>query len=131
MREYKRLRGPGMIPVGWKSTTLDTVSDSSAPIRYGVVQIGPHTPDGVPIVAIKFSNRIASAPLHRASHAIEGPYKNSRVQDGDVLLSVKGAIGEVGVVSMGFNGNIAGEIARIRPSKNVRADYLADQLQSP
>ena len=119
-----------MTPVGWKSTTLDAASDPTASIRYGVVQIGPHTPDGVPIVAIKFIRRIATAPLHRASQKIEGPYKNSRVQGGDVLLSVKGTIGEVGIVPLGFNGNIAREIARIRPSKDVHADYLAYQLHS-
>lgn len=120
-----------MIPEGWKNKSLDAVTDSVASIRYGVVQIGPHTPDGVPIVAIKFINRIASAPLHRASNAIEARYKNSRVQSGDVLLSVKGTVGEVGVVPPGFKGNIAREIARIRPRENVRADYLAYQLQAP
>lgn len=120
-----------MIPEGWRNTSLDAVTDSVASIRYGVVQIGPHTPDGVPIVAIKFINRIASAPLHRASNAIEAPYKNSRVQGGDVLLSVKGTVGEVGVVPPGFKGNIAREIARIRPRENVQADYLAYQLQAP
>lgn len=120
-----------MIPKGWKSASLDAVSDPTAPIRYGVVQIGPHTTDGVPIVAIKFIGSIAKAPLHRAARALEAPYKNSRVQGGDVLLSVKGTIGEVGVVPPGFTGNIAREIARIRPSHEVRADYLAYQLRAP
>lgn len=120
-----------MIPQDWKVTTLDAVSDPAASIRYGVVQIGPNTTDGVPIVAIKYIGRIATAPLHRAAHDIEGPYKNSRVQGGDVLLSVKGTIGEVGLVPPGFSGNIAREIARIRPSQDVRADYLAHQLQAP
>jgi len=52
------------------------------------------------------------------------------VKGGDVLLSVKGTIGAVGVVPSGFEGNIAWEIARIRPSSICDAAFLALQLEA-
>ncbi|TIN92493.1 MAG: restriction endonuclease subunit S [Mesorhizobium sp.] len=119
------------LPDEWRLTTLERVTDQRAPIRYGVVQIGPDTLGGVPIVPIKFINRIASASLHRAAHQIEKKYAGSRIQSGDVLISVKGTIGNVGVVPNGFSGNIAREIARVRPNENIDRGYLAFQLQGP
>lgn len=120
----------GKLPSNWKVVSLEDVADPSATIRYGVVQIGPDTPDGVPIVPIKHIRRINDATLHRASPDIEAAYAGSRVKGGDVLISVKGTIGEVGVVPAGFEGNIAREIARIRPTANCDADFLSFQLQA-
>lgn len=120
----------GSLPPGWNVVTLRDVTDPSAPIRYGVVQIGPDTPDGVPIVPIKHIRRINDVKLHRAASNIETGYAGSRVKGGDVLLSVKGTIGEVGVVPRNFEGNIAREIARIRPTVACNSDFLAFQLEA-
>ncbi len=121
----------GLLPTGWEVVSLEDLTEPSAPIRYGVVQIGPDTTDGVPIVPIKHIRRIGDVVLHRASPKIEGQYKGSRVKGGDVLLSVKGTIGEVGVVPDGFEGNIAREVARIRPKPGCDAQFLALHLQAP
>ena len=121
----------GLLPTGWDVVCLEEITEPSAPIRYGVVQIGPDTLGGVPIVPIKHIRRIGDVVLHRASPKIEGQYKGSRVQGGDVLLSVKGTIGEVGVVPDGFEGNIAREIARIRPKPCCDAQFLSLQIQAP
>ncbi|EPX84286.1 Restriction endonuclease S subunit [Rubellimicrobium thermophilum DSM 16684] len=121
----------GLLPTGWDVVSLEQITEPSAPIRYGVVQIGPDMPGGVPIVPIKHIRRIGDVVLHRASPKIEGQYKGSRVQGGDVLLSVKGTIGEVGVVPDGFEGNIAREIARIRPKPCCDAQFLSLQIQAP
>lgn len=121
----------GLLPTGWDVVSLEEITEPSAPIRYGVVQIGPDTPGGVPIVPIKHIRRIGDVVLHRASPKIEGQYKGSRVQGGDVLLSVKGTIGEVGVVPGSFEGNIAREIARIRPKPCCDAQFLSLQIQAP
>lgn len=120
----------GFLPSNWEVVSLEDVTDPCAPIRYGVVQIGPNTPGGVPIVPIKHVRRINNVSLHRASPDIEASYAGSRVRGGDVLLSVKGTIGEVGVVPSGFEGNIAREIARIRPTQACDSDFLAQQLEA-
>jgi type I restriction enzyme S subunit len=120
----------GPLPTTWDVVSLGEISDPNAPIRYGVVQIGSDTEDGVPIVPIKHIRRIGYVKLHRAAPQIEGKYKNSRVQENDILLSVKGTIGEVGVVPQGFEGNIAREIARIRTSPRCEVGFLSQQLDA-
>ncbi|ENV09358.1 hypothetical protein F966_02015 [Acinetobacter higginsii] len=119
-----------MVPKGWKLIPLEHIADPTAAIRYGVVQVGEHTNGGIPIVPIKFIKSINTAKLHQSSLKIEGKYKNSRIQGGDVLISVKGTIGAVGIVPEGFSGNIAREIARIRPSNKFDSNYIAFQLQA-
>lgn len=120
----------GVVPSDWEVVSLEALADPAAPIRYGVVQIGPHTPGGIPIVPIKHVRRIGKVPLHHASSEIEARYAGSRVKGGDVLISVKGTIGEVGVVPDGFDGNIAREIARIRPKPHIAPEFLAFQLDA-
>lgn len=119
-----------MMPNGWRTLKLEDVVEKDAPIRYGVVQIGENTEDGIPIVPIKYINTIETSPLHKASKDIEGKYIKSRIKEGDVLLSVKGTIGGVGIVPKGFEGNIAREIARIRPSNEFYSLYIAMQLEA-
>ena len=64
------------IPEGWKLTSLDSLADNAASIRYGVVQIGANTPNGVPIVPIKYINKISTSALHLAANEIERKYTN-------------------------------------------------------
>lgn len=126
---YKQT-GIGVIPEDWDVVSLQAIADEKAPIRYGVVQIGPDTSDGTPIVPIKYIRQIDTAPLARASKSIEERYAASRVQGGDVLISVKGTIGRVGLVPDGFEGNIAREIARIRAREDMDARFVALQLEA-
>ena len=118
------------VPDGWEVVTLGQIVEPSAPIRYGIVQIGSNVEGGVPIVPIKYINNIEASPLPRCSTQIERKYIGSRIQGGDVLLSVKATIGDVGVVPKGFSGNIAREIARIRPLKKYDPYFIAMQLQA-
>ena len=109
---------------------MGQIVEPSAPIRYGIVQIGSNVEGGVPIVPIKYINNIEASPLPRCSTQIERKYIGSRIQGGDMLLSVKATIGDVGVVPKGFSGNIAREIARIRPLKKYNPHFIAMQLQA-
>jgi type I restriction enzyme, S subunit len=120
----------GVIPEDWDTIPTDSVVEPNAPICYGVVQVGQDTNGGVPIVAIKYVKDIGSAPLHRTSIAFEQPYSRSRVKGGDVLISIKGTIGRVGIVPEGFNGNISRELARLRIREEYSSEYIAHQLES-
>jgi len=120
----------GVMPDEWVPFAAADLVDRHAPICYGVVQVGQDTNGGVPIVAIKYVKEIASAPLHRTAPALERPYSRSRVKGGDVLISIKGTIGRVGVVPTGFEGNISRELARLRPRDGCSAEYIAHQLEA-
>jgi type I restriction enzyme S subunit len=120
----------GVIPEEWETAAVADLVEPSAPICYGVVQVGQHTESGVPIVAIKFVKEIAHAPLHRTAVNLEQPYERSRPKGGDVLISIKGTIGRVGIVPNGFQGNISRELARLRIRKGSCPEYIAHQLES-
>jgi type I restriction enzyme, S subunit len=120
----------GVIPEDWHTESVADLVEPTAPICYGVVQVGQHTESGVPIVAIKFVKEIARAPLHRTATSLEQPYARSRPKGGDVLISIKGTIGAVGIVPNGFKGNISRELARLRIGKNTCAEYIAHQLEA-
>lgn len=119
----------GVIPEDWDVEMAGNLVDSDSPICYGVVQVGPNATDGIPIVAIKYLDDIANSPLHRAEPALEQRFARSRVRGGDILVSVKGTIGRVGVVSEGFQGNISRELARLRPREGLCGEYIAHQLE--
>ncbi len=120
----------GTIPLDWLTASCEELTDSAAPICYGLVQVGKHVDNGIPIIAIKSIEAIGNSGHHRADKAIERRYGRSRVTAGDVLLSIKGTIGRVGVVPKGFEGNISRELARLRPRTGLLPEYLAYQLES-
>jgi len=120
----------GAIPADWQAAAVADLVEPSAPICYGVVQVGQHIESGVPIVAIKFVKEIAYAPLHRTAINLEQPYARSRLKGGDVLISIKGTIGRVGIVPNGFQGNISRELARLRIREDSCPEYIAHQLES-
>ncbi|MDT3776346.1 restriction endonuclease subunit S [Nitrospira sp. MA-1] len=120
----------GVIPEEWHTEAVANLVEPTAPICYGVVQVGQHTESGVPIVAIKFVKEIAHAPLHRTATSLEQPYARSRPRGGDVLISIKGTIGRVGIVPNGFKGNISRELARLRIGEDTSAEYIAHQLEA-
>src|SRR6202043_2215476 len=62
--------------------------------------------------------------LHRTSLSIDAAYARSRVEPGDVLVSVKATIGRVAVVPEWYTGNISRDIARLRPGVLCLPEFL-------
>lgn len=62
---------------------------------------------------------------------IEAAYRRSRVASDDILISVKGTTGRIGIVPSGFVGNISRDVARLRLSSAHEPAYWYQMLQSP
>ena len=118
----------GLIPCTWNTLQLDQMTGS--PICYGIVQVGSYVQDGVPVVAIRDLGGDFTTNMHRAARSVEAPYSRSRINEGDVLLSVKGTTGRVGVAPKGFEGNISRDIARLRPNEMTDSRFLCYLLDS-
>jgi len=119
-----------VFPASWSVSTMEELCQSDAPICYGIVQVGDDDPAGIPTVQIKDLSGDFSGPLHRTNKNIESAYGRSRVEAGDVLISVKAIIGEVARVPPSFTGNISRDIARLRPGPSIEGSFLIMLLRS-
>jgi type I restriction enzyme S subunit len=119
-----------LIPPDWDDLQLEEIADDGAPICYGIVQVGSSVANGVPVLAIKNLNTDYATNVHRASVVIEQRYARSRIRPGDILISVKGTTGRVGMVPPGFYGNISRDIARLRLKEKVVPHFCLQMLQS-
>jgi type I restriction enzyme, S subunit len=120
----------GVIPEDWEIESLERIADYKRPICYGIVQVGQFSTDGITVLAIKNLNGDYATNLHRCSHKIERAYIRSRVHAGDVLISVKGTVGRIGLVPAHFTGNISRDLARIAITDSDVPKFWYQMLQS-
>lgn len=114
----------------WHEASLADVTNPDAPIGYGIVQVGPYVRDGVPVLAIRDLLMPSQQSAHRSSPKIEAQYRRSRVRPGDILISVKGTTGRIGIVPEDFTGNISRDVARVRLRDDHDPRYWLHLLRS-
>lgn len=122
-----------MVP-NQKTTALDSFVDPCAPICYGILKPGEHVSDGVPVIKVKniIGGRILEGDLLRTSPQIHNQYKRAEVNQGDLLLTIRGTTGRVAIVPSSLSGaNITQDTARIRVSSDDDPMYVFYALQSP
>lgn len=119
-----------VFPASWSIASMEEVCQSESPICYGIVQVGDHDSSGVPTVQIKDLSGDFSGQLHRTKKGIESAFSRSRIEPGDVLISVKAIIGEVARVPPNFKGNISRDVARLRPGPDIDGRFLVMLLRS-
>jgi len=120
------------IPSSWNCLALiDCTKDGN--ISYGIVQPGMHDPDGVPIVRI---NNIEKGSLNlsealRVSTSIEEKFKKTRLEGGEVLLTLVGSTGQSFVAPKSLCGwNVPRAIAVIRAKDEIGAKWINLCLQT-
>lgn len=105
----------------------------SEKISYGIVQPGNPEPGGVPIVRVKDvrNGKIDTSDPLIVARDVEQKYARTRLQGGELLLTLVGSVGEVAVASEEICGwNVARAIAVVRPSSEVTAQWLSLILSS-
>lgn len=120
----------GRIPSNWNVMSLEEMTPPDAPIGYGIVQPGPYVEGGVPVLAIQDLEGDYQSGIHRCHASIDRLYARSRVIPNDILLSIKGTIGRIGLVPQTFYGNISRDLARIRPVQSISPSFLRHLLGS-
>jgi len=116
---------------GWHSEPLEACVRDDAPITYGIVQAGPHVPDGVPYIRTgdMSGDRLRVTGLMRTSETIAAAYARSRVAPGDLVCSLRASVGTVHPVPPELEGaNLTQGTARIAPAIDAR--YLLWALRS-
>jgi type I restriction enzyme S subunit len=90
-------------------------------------------PDGVPIVRVNnlVHGRIETKDAMRVAPEIDYAHRRTRLQGGELVLSLVGTTGNVAIVPSELAGwNVARAIAVIRPAKEVGAAWLKLCLES-
>jgi type I restriction enzyme S subunit len=123
----------GEVPEHWGLTYLKHVTDQARPIMYGIVLPGPHVPGGVPIVKggdVK-PGRLNLETLNRTTVEIESGYVRSRLKARDIVVSIRGTVGEVELVPAEIEGsNLTQDAARVAPADGIDAAWLVYVLRA-
>jgi len=119
-----------MVPSGWENKTLESLCDPDAPITYGVLKPGDYVVDGIPLLQIKdlLRNLNDIDSLHRISPELDHEYRRSRIATNDILISLVGTVGRLGLVPKEIDGsNIHRNLGRIRTNNY---EFLIHYLNS-
>jgi type I restriction enzyme S subunit len=125
----------GVIPEDWFNIKLNSIIDPKRTIRYGIVQPGKFDPNGKFLIRGQdYSNGwVAEDLFFRVSPQIEEPYKNARVIEGDVIITIVGAsTGHVEIIPKWLNGsNLTQTTARLAiDNKKAINQYVRYYLSS-
>jgi type I restriction enzyme S subunit len=122
------------LPEGWCWAPFEELTPSDAAIVYGIIQPGPHIPDGVPFVrpADIQGGKIDFEALPRTSPEIARDYRRAALLPGDLVYSIVGTIGKWIIAGEDLRGaNITQSSVRLRPAAPLSAKFFAYALASP
>jgi len=121
------------LPDGWQWRRAADLVESDAEIVYGILQVGPNVPDGVPYVKAGdiVDGSFDLEKLSKTTPEIAERYRRATVRPGDILLNIIRST-RVGIVPAQAGPLlITRSTARLRPSSQVSSGYLAIALESP
>lgn len=113
---------------------MNNIINTQRPLCYGVVQHGDDIKDGIELIRVCDINdgEVDLNHLRKISKEIDLQYKRSKVRKNDILVTIVGAIGRIGIVREDINVNIARAVARISPEyKIIVPMFLHIWLSSP
>ena len=113
---------------------LESLIASDRKIAYGVLIPGPDIPDGVPMIRIgdMRNGSVDPTSLKRISPAIDAKFPRTRLQGGEVMLSVVGTIGRTAVVPGSLAGaNVARAVSILPLRKGISPHFISYALQAP
>lgn len=118
------------------SIPLKRLVSPTRPLTYGILQCGPPVDDGVPYIGPSDLPGEGKAPnlasLRRTTAAIAAAYTRSRLQGGDIVVSIGPAYGRVGLIPNELTGaNLTQDTVRVAIIPGaVDPEYLVWVLSS-
>jgi len=109
-------------PISWPTLSLGELTERTRPICYGVLKPGEVVADGVPLIRVTdiSENRFDDSDLMRISTSLDNEFRRSRLNGGELLLSIQGTVGRVAICPPEYAGaNISRTIAVIDPDERV------------
>ncbi len=109
---------PASNPNGWSTHQLQDVVQDGTIVTYGIVQAGEEFPGGVPYIRTGdiVGGEIPTGRLRRTDPQIAARFTRSRVDSGDVVISIRATVGTTALVPVALQGaNLTQGTARIAP----------------
>lgn len=123
----------GVIPEDWEVKPLFEVTEPNRPICYGIVQTGPYQTNGVPCLRVVdiVNGKIHTNGLITTTQEISKSYRRTILQEGDLVLPLRGKVGEVGLVGKDLAGaNLTRGVALIALRGCLVPEYIKHYLSS-
>lgn len=114
--------------------TLGTLVDQERGISYGIVLTGPPVDNGIPTLRAGDLRQFSVNPSNakRVAPAIESSYQRTRLKGNELLLRIRGGVGDLAVCPKEMvGGNVSREIAVIPLSDRVDPRYAMFLLAAP
>jgi len=120
-------------PKGWPIASLAEVVNKGAVVTYGIVQAGEEFPGGVPYIRTGdiVDGQIAESDLRHTNPAIADKFSRSRVDAGDIVMSIRATVGTTAVVPDSLAGaNLTQGTARIAVGEVVDRHFALHHIRS-
>jgi type I restriction enzyme S subunit len=121
------------VPARWRSACLSDVVNSKFPITYGVVQPGDEDKYGVKFIRsgdLK-TGEILFSQLRTISVDVSNQFKRTRLEGGEILISIVGNPGQVAIVPFLLkDANIARQVAMVKVENEDFQLFIKNQLVS-
>ena len=115
------------LPANWELLSLGELTEATRPICYGVLKPGPYVDGGVPLLRIQdlAGNVVSTTQVHCISKALDMEFERSRLEGGEVLLSIQGTIGRAAIAPDALKGaNVSRTLAVIAPDDRLNRRFL-------
>lgn len=120
-------------PEGWSLVELRDIVRPDKPITYGILKPGPEILAGIPYIRVADypGDRLCVDGIRKTSFEIDEAYKRSRLEVGDLLLSIRGTVGRLVTIPPELEGaNITQDSARLSIQEVLSASYIKYSLHS-
>ncbi len=123
----------GVIPEDWEVCALSSLTESQRPISYGIVQTGPSILNGIRCLRVVdiHDGRINTTGLITTSKHISDTYRRTIVKAGDLVMPLRGKVGDVGIVDSELAGaNLTRGVALIAIQSHLSPKYCQQVISS-
>jgi type I restriction enzyme, S subunit len=118
----------------WSIVPLSELVTSERRISYGIVQPGHHDPFGVPIVRVSDirDGRVSTEGALRVSHDIEKSFLRTRLEGGELLITLVGTVGQTVIAPPVLAGwNLARAVGVVPISSDIGVRWVDYVIRAP
>lgn len=123
----------GEVPEHWEVSQLRYVVREGTSITYGIVQAGPEVEDGVPYIRTSdmSGNALPLTGYAKTSLEIDASYARSKVNAGDLVISIRASVGKCLPVPPELDGaNLTQGTAKIAPGNKAPVAFMLPFIKS-